>query len=193
MREKLSKIDVKDLKLERLSVHHQDVLETFETDEKELEDFLLEDALRDQKMHVSETLMCFYKPKNELVAFITLLTDAIGIRGTHLGTFFYKKGIKYSTLPSLKVGRLCVKKSYMYRGVGKTLMLVAMFKALNISKHAGCRYLIVDAKLNTNSHRFYKKLGFSMLKKEEKGKTMPMYYDMVNIYNDIYKEDNLLT
>ncbi len=102
-----------DLKVEKLSEEHKNVLRMFKTDNLELKKFLVEDALRNQELSISNTYVWFYKPQdNELVGYITILADAIGINGTRLGDYFYEKGVPYKTLPAIKIGRLCVCNEY---------------------------------------------------------------------------------
>ncbi len=170
------KIPQDDLKVEKLSEKHKAVLETFKTDNIELQKFLVEDALRNQELAISNTYLWFYKSNNELVAYITILTDAVGIHGTGLGDHFQDIGVPYKTLPALKIGRICVNTEYSNRGIGTFMIKFAMLKLLVIEQEAGCRFIFADVK--REAIHFYKKLGFMILKIREKG-TIPMYLDML--------------
>ncbi|VVB60701.1 Acetyltransferase (GNAT) domain protein [uncultured archaeon] len=170
------KIPQDNLKVEKLSEKHKNILETFKTENVELKKFLVEDALRNQELVISNTYLWFYKPNNELVAYITILTDAIGIHGTGLGEYFQDKGILYKTLPALKIGRICVGTEYLDRGIGTYMIKFAMIKLLIIEHEAGCRFIFADVK--REAVHFYKKLDFVILKLREKG-TIPMYLDMI--------------
>ncbi|MBU4245689.1 MAG: GNAT family N-acetyltransferase, partial [Nanoarchaeota archaeon] len=138
------------------------------------------DALSNQEMGISYTYLWFYKKNSELVAYITLLADAIRVHGTALGQSFLDKGVDYKTLPALKVGRLCVHKDYRGYGIGTLTTDFAMKKllAINENEGVGCRFLITDAK--KDAIHFYKKMHFEILKEREKG-TIPMYYDMIDL------------
>ncbi|MBU4299661.1 hypothetical protein L6303_05910 [archaeon] len=77
-----------ELSVEKLSEKHKSVLENFKTDNVELKKFLVEDALKNQGLNISNTYLWFYTPNNEFVAYLTILADAIGIHGTGLGEYF---------------------------------------------------------------------------------------------------------
>ncbi len=172
------KIRPEDLRIEKLSNRHTKIISNFQTSNKELKDFLIEDALDNQEMAISTTYLWFYNPKNELAAYVTLLADAIRIHGTRLGKAFVDQGVEYKTLPALKIGRLCVDNSYIGKGIGTQTTHFAMKRLVKVNELTGCRFLIVDAK--PGSVKFYKRMGFEVLKQREKG-TLPMYYDLIKI------------
>lgn len=174
------RISREDLNIELISEKHKDILENFKTDDTELRQFLIEDALGNQEMGLSYTYLWFYEKSHDLVAYITLLADSVRVHGTLLGQSFLDKGVEYKTLPALKVGRLCVHKDYRGRGIGTLTTDFAIKKlvAINENEGVGCRFLIVDAK--KDAIHFYKKMDFQVLKSREKG-TLPMYCDMLNL------------
>ncbi len=180
-------ISPKDLRIEPIRDSHKNHLTGFETDNKELKDFLIDDALGNQEMGFSNTYLWFYNPENSLVAYVTILMDSIRLRGK-LRQFFRDEGVEYKTLPALKVGRLCVDKRYKRRGIGTNMMYFVMEKILKLSTEVGCRFLVVDAK--RESVNFYKKLGFEILKDREKG-TIPMYFDMIDMLK-LYREHKII-
>jgi len=174
----MEKIKVEDVRIERLNEKHS--LNNFQSYEQELVDFLLEDALNNQKNRISVTYLWFLN-NSKLAGYITLLSDRINLEGD-LKDMFRRKGIEYHSLPALKVGRLCVDDCYLRRGLG-TLMLAFAVKVANriFNECAGCRFMVLDAKKNpkNNPIHFYKKLGFQTLKERKKG-TTPMYLDLAN-------------
>jgi GNAT superfamily N-acetyltransferase len=154
-------------------------IQGFTSYEKELVDFLSEDALENQKQRLSVTFLWFYEGK--LVSYITLLNDKINLEGD-LKEFFKERGIHYKSLPALKIGRLCVDDKFLRRGLGRSMILSAIQVANGINRNrAGCRFITLDAKRNPNpkldSIHFYKKMGFKSLKERRKG-TTPMYLDL---------------
>lgn len=165
-----------DLRREQLSEKHRDTLNSFETDEVELRKFLIEDALNNQDWAISDTYLWFYNLKNELAGYLTLLSDAIRVHGTILGQSFLDKGVAYKTLPALKIGRICVDKKYLRKGIGTQMVVFAARTVLEINEKIGCRYVVVDAK--QDAKHFYSKLNFQILKDREKG-TVPMFFDMM--------------
>lgn len=172
-----NKIEPKDITIEKLYDKHD--LSKFKSYEKELVNFLIEDALNNQKQKLSVTFLWFYE-KN-LVGYVTLLNDKINLEG-NLKEFFREKDIHYKSLPALKIGRLCVHDDFVRKGVGRLMVLFAIQQANEISENkSGCRFITLDAKRNEkrelDSIHFYKKLGFKMLKERVKG-TTPMYLDL---------------
>ncbi|MBI4981108.1 GNAT family N-acetyltransferase [Candidatus Woesearchaeota archaeon] len=174
----MDKINVKDIKIERLQQSHN--VKDFRSYEPELASFLIEDALNNQNNQISVTYLWFLNT-NELVGYVTLLNDRINLEG-ELKKIFRGKGIGYHSLPALKVGGLCVDDRYLRKGVG-TLMLAFAVKIANhiFKDYAGCRFIVLDAKRNHQNDpiRFYKKVGFEELKQRKKG-TTPMYLDLVH-------------
>jgi predicted GNAT family N-acyltransferase len=181
-----AKISMKDLRIEVVSSENVQYAEGFETDNKELRDFLVEDALKNQEVGISTTYLWFYNPGNQLAAYVTILMDAIRVSGD-LRDSFLGQGIGYKTLPALKIGRLCVDKKYERKGIGKNIIYFVMEKAIHLSEEAGCRFIVVDAK--KESEHFYRKLGFDVLREREKG-TIPMYFDIIDLLR-LYKEHKI--
>jgi len=182
-----NQISIDQLRIVKLTDNkYRELLEKFETDTKELKDFLIEDSLNNYEISISTTYLCFYNPDNRLVAYITVLTDAIRIHGTQVGKTFTDKGVDYKTLPAIKIGRMCVDKRYLSRGIGTHLIYFVMRLLLEVNEKVGCRFIVLDAKPQTNAQRFYKKFGFEVLKQREKG-TIPMFLDMIK-YIKYYRE-----
>ncbi len=170
------RIPPEELRREQLSEKHREIINSFETDEIELKKFLIEDALNNQDRAISDTYLWFYNPKNELAGYMTLLSDAVRVHGTSLGQSFLDKGVAYKTLPALKIGRICVDKKYLRKGVGTEMLAFAARTVLEINRKVGCRFVVVDAK--QDARHFYSKLNFQILKDREKG-TVPMFFDMI--------------
>lgn len=177
MEEQRPPIKPEEIEIELIDQHHQ--VNLFQSYEKELVDFLREDALENQKQRLSVTFLWFNEGK--LVSYITILNDKINLEGD-LKEFFREKGIHYKSLPALKIGRLCIDDRFLRRGIGKLMILSAIQIANEINKNkSGCRFITLDAKRNPNpkldSIHFYKKMGFKALKERVKG-TTPMYLDL---------------
>lgn len=170
-------IKPEEIKIEIIDESHK--VDLFQSYEKELVDFLREDALQNQKQQLSVTFLWFYKGK--LVSYVTLLNDKINLKG-NLKEFFKEKGIHYKSLPALKIGRLCVDDTFLKRSLGKLMVLTTIKIAQEISKtRSGCRFITLDAKRNEDPERdpllFYQKMGFQVLQ-EKKIKPTPMYLDL---------------
>lgn len=171
----------KDLRVEKIAAKHVSLLaglkvDASKPDEVELKSFLIEDAFNNQEQDfISRTYLIFHNPSNRLVGYVTLLTDNVHIRNTGLAEQFRAKGIQYDSLPALKIARMCIDSDFRKHGIGTFLVRIAMRRLLEINERVGCRFLIADAK--RDARHFYKKLGFEVLKKKEKGH-IPMYLDM---------------
>ena len=84
----MEKIDIKDIKIERINEKHN--INNFQSYEKELIDFLIEDALDNQENKISVTYLWFLKI-GELVGYITLFKNRIQEEGDKLqGITCYK-------------------------------------------------------------------------------------------------------
>ena len=175
------KMSITDIEVQQINESHKTILMTFKSYEKELIDFLVEDALDNQNKKFSTTYLWFYKPKKELIGYVTVLADAINLQG-ELKEYFRQEGVPYKSLPALKIGRLCVSDSYLGRGIGTLMVQFVIVLSEKIGKDIGLRFITTDAKRNPeprkDSVHFYKKLVFEILKQREKG-TLPMYKDLI--------------
>jgi len=175
----MDKLTPEDIRVERLTKEH--IISNFQSCEKELVNFLVEDASSNQENKISVTYLIFLKNTNELVGYVTLLNDRINLEG-NLKETFRKKGVEYSSLPALKIGRLCVDDKFLRKGIGTMMIDFSIKVAFYIFRdYSGCRFIVLEAKKheNNNTLHFYKKLGFKQLKDRKKG-TIPMYFDLIN-------------
>ncbi len=177
MEERRLPIKPEEIKIDIINESHN--VKEFQSYEKELVNFLQEDALENQKQQLSVTFLWFYGER--LVSYISLLNDKINLEG-NLKEFFQEKGVHYKSLPALKIGRLCVDDGYQKRGLGKLMILTTIKIAQEISKtRSGCRFVTLDAKRNQNPEKdplpFYQKMGFQILRQKRIGPTS-MYLDL---------------
>ena len=70
-----------------------------------------------------------------------------------------KKIGRYPQIPTVLIGRLARDLRSRGHGVGELLLLDALRRALNLSKHMGAWAVVVDAK-DDNAKTFYEKFGF---------------------------------
>jgi len=181
------KINPQDIRIERISPMHKEVIESFQSYEKDLIDFLVDDALDNQEKRISTTHLWFLKGTNYLIGYISLLNDSLNLTSP-LKNEFGNKGINYKSLPALKIGRLCVDDRFLKKGVGKLMIQFTISIIREINKKSGCRFITLDAKRNgdraKDSIHFYKKMGFEILKDRAKGAT-PMYKDVSKILESL--------
>jgi len=171
------------IRIEKFSEAHLDIIKGFKSYEQELIDFLIEDAFDNQSKKISVTYLWFLKSTNELIGYVTLLTDKISLSPI-LKEEFKQKRIFYKSLPAIKIGRLCVDDRFLKRGIGNLMVQFTIYQVKKISKECGCRFITLDAKRNPDKSKdslhFYKKIGFEILREREKG-TTPMYKDVFKI------------
>jgi len=182
-KEEIPKIRPEELRVEKLSDSHLDVIKCLQSYEPELVDFLIEDALNQQKRKISVTYLWFIRRTNELVAYLTLSPDCVKLKkiDPQLSQKFRDKGINYKSLPALKIGRLCVDDRFQHKGIGKLIIDFSIGTASKISQQVGCRFLYLDAKRNRDTSKdaihFYKKMGFELYKEKDTKET-PLYMDL---------------
>lgn len=172
--------DFTDSEIDIQKLSEESSVSGFSCYERELVDFLKEDALVNQNAGVSTTYLFLEKTTKTLLGYITLLTDAVHL-DQDLKEYFRKQSIDYKSLPALKIGRIPVDDNYQRRGIGTRMVDFSIVVARKISSDVGCRFITLDAKKNQDisksSVHFYKKMGFSVLKERAKG-TTPMYFDL---------------
>lgn len=169
-----------ELHTEPLNNNHN--LSSFSCLSQELNDFLKNDALNDQKNMISRTSLCFWKDK--LAGFFTLIADTIEAKAVIDGIEHYE----YRKYPGVKIARLAVDSRFERRGIGTYLLLAAIGKTLSVCESIGCRYILVDSK--KNSIGFYQKNEFKLVEKYKNREFIPMYLNMQPIIAEIDFENS---
>jgi GNAT superfamily N-acetyltransferase len=176
-----TKVPLSDLSIRAFDPKAHDV-SAFDCGDSDLNEFLQKDAQIYQSEHLSFTRLVFH-PENELVAYITLLTDSIVLKTPEKKKLidFHDSVMQW---PALKIGRLAVATAQQKQsGIGTALLQYSVGLALRIGRESsvGCRFLTVDA--YPASIGFYERHGFVVNKNyvdKEKPKTHPsMRYDIL--------------
>lgn len=163
----------------RLEENH--VFKSFDCDNKDLNDFLLNSAKPHQERLITVTYLL--EDSSKTVAFFSLLNDKITLEECSSKSQWRKlfkdimpKGKRYDSYPAMKIGRLGVDKNIQRNGIGKTI--IDYIKVWFIEKNkTGCRLITVDA--IKESIPFYLKNGFIFLTHEdEKDDSRQMYFDL---------------
>lgn len=161
------KITAFDLDFSRLSQNH--TIQAFHCTDEDLNNFLVENALEDQKAGISVTWIATYKTK--IAGYITLTTDSISKEDV-----VQKEEYTYPKYPAIKIARLATHEEYKNRGIGKAMIAWAQAISMKISlEYAGCRIITVDSKPGVTG--YYKHLGFQETKRDHKRRNIPMYKD----------------
>jgi GNAT superfamily N-acetyltransferase len=115
--------------------------------------FLYEYAWHDQRQRVSTTYL--YQTAGTLAAYITVCMDAVP-----LGRRERPAAIRFQDIPALKLAQLGVHLSLQGRGYGAMAVAGVIAMAIALSRYAGCRYVILDAK--PDLVEWYRGLGFEV-------------------------------
>ncbi|WP_367344147.1 GNAT family N-acetyltransferase [Methanomethylovorans sp.] len=151
---------------------------SFHCTNKDLNDFLKNDSLRNQEQLINKTYICYYQ--KHLVGYFTLTTDTIHVKS--IDSSDCVDDFPYSRYPALKLARLATDERFQRMGVGSYMLHIAIYLTQIVSEIAGCRYITVDSK--PESVGFYTKHGFKLVE-ESKKKEYPVLY--LNIYPIIEK------
>jgi GNAT superfamily N-acetyltransferase len=171
-----------ELKIILYTQHHDTYndISLFESNSSELNEFLKEDALKNQIELISKTYLCYYS--DQLIGYITFATDIL--KAEEVQKEERIEDILYKEYPAIKIARLAVDKKYERKGVGTFLLKFAVGKAYDISERVGCRFITVDSK--KESIGFYKKSGgFKLVRKCEKKPYPTMYLDIIPVIKEM--------
>lgn len=177
------KISWDELETSPLTKKHN--LSSFNSSSFELNDFLKDDALINQKHLLNRSYVCFFKSR--MIGFFTLTTDTITAKAVSKSDGF--NNYKYAKYPAIKIARLAVDKRCERRGVGTHLLFAAIGIALSISEHVGCRYITVDSK--KKSVNFYEKYNFAIVKTRKDMDFIPMYLNMYPVIKEMRPVESL--
>lgn len=153
---------------ENLSENHD--LSDFDCGDKDLNDFLKNDALAQQnaRLNVTKLIMC----DGNIIGFTSLLTDAFILKNLKNEKIKLKIKDKLNlnsnkkTVPAVKIGRLAIDKRYSGKGLG-THILGSIINNLKLKAETeiGFRFIIVEG--YAKAFKFYvMKNGFEYLKKD---------------------------
>jgi predicted GNAT family N-acyltransferase len=157
------------------NISGRDDLANFKSTDKDLNEFLRDDALNNQLSMLSVTKLVYMN--NTLVSYFSLTNDSIRKKLVHPEDG--ESDYPYSHYPALKIARLAVQKEWEGHGAGTAMLVESIATAFTISKYAGCRIITVDAK--KESAGFYEKYGFKKANADQETDTTPMYLDLNKI------------
>jgi len=175
------------IKFRRLGIF--DERPSFDCGDPDLNEFFLKDS----KQGTAELLSVTYavEVEEQIVAFFCVSNDAIRSEDTSKSRFKkicsqIPRNKRYSSMPAVKIGRLAIATSFQGMGIGTRVIDIIKVWFTEGNK-TGCRFIVVDAKNNSNTLRFYEKNGFSFLdtnSTSEKDSTRLMFFDFL-----LFKKD----
>lgn len=153
----------------------------FDCGDDDLNDFFNTDSIKNDAELLSVTYAVEYE--NELVVFFSISNDSIRKQKLPKDVIeCIPKSKRYSSLPSVKIGRLATSKTRQSNGIGSAILnfIKGWFTEGN---KTGCRFITVDAYNNKKTIDFYENNGFTLFDlKDEKVnevKTRLMYFDLI--------------
>ena len=151
----------------------------FDCGDEDLNDFLFEDAEKNQHELISVTKLMFHE--SSLIGYYTLVPDTLEQGKVSLSDKVPQ--YPYRKYPTHKLARLAVDKMYQHKGYGGKL-LGEFFKDVWLLIAAeGGRFITVDAKYDAVN--FYKHYGFCVVESARSNETIPMYLDVSKYYQPI--------
>ncbi len=128
----------------------------FDCGELDLTDYLCDGAAaEDQRVGFSRCYLVTL-PDGRLVGYFAVLADSIRLR-----TKERPKGVRYSTAPALKLGRMGVDRAFRGRNVGTWILdyVVGLARSL-AAERVGVRYVTLDALGRAPLVAWYGRYGF---------------------------------
>lgn len=168
------------------ALNNNDVLENFDCEDDEINEFLLEDSKNFQNEKITNTYL--FKQNNSVAAFFSISNDCLNDLG-YENSFWNKlhRKIKLPNekrirqYPAVKIARLGIDKNY--KGKGLSHQLLDFIKGWTFIEHKpACRLLILDAYNKPVQLSTYQKNDFIFLldsDKEEKHRFM--YFDLMRL------------
>lgn len=178
-----SKID--DSEFVTFSLSKRTDVSSFHCTNSDLNDFLKNDALRNQEQLINKTYVCYYQ--NHLVGYFTLTTDTIQVKS--IDSSDCVDDFPYSRYPALKLARLATDEKFQHMGVGSYMLHIAIYLTQKVSEIAGCRYITVDSK--PQSVGFYSKHGFKLVEESRKKEYPVLYLNMQPIIEELEPTESL--
>ncbi len=154
-----------DFKVELLNHDHD--LSKFDCSDGNLNEFLKNDALIEQKKKLNTTHLIFYK--GEIIGYFSLLTDKIFVKDLKnreiRANIEHDLKNKYKTIPAVKIGRLAIDRKYAKKGIGSFILNNLIVTLNEISKKdIGFRLITVEG--YAEAYHFYTTNNFVPLQND---------------------------
>lgn len=170
--------------IKKLEAANLDQVSRFRLDQDEdkpLKIFIRQHAHKSAAANLTQTYVAKVDGQRRIIGYVSLMCAEVALEKTHeLGD---KQGAdRYEYQPAIRISRLALEDGFQRQGIGQQLVQTAIgVVLLAIVPHAGCRFMILDAK--SKSIPFYRRLGFRLLDTEEnRQKATPlMFLDLRNL------------
>lgn len=156
---------------------------SFDCDDEDLNDFILNDAKPHKEFVIAETYAFKFVDDQghptAPVAFASLSNDSIPLSSDRRDAYGLAE-FGYKNFPAVKIGRLAVHRELQGANIGTDIL--NLLKILFITNNrTGCRFIVVNAKNRPRTLRFYLKNDFQFLDEEKykNKKAQFMFYDLL--------------
>lgn len=139
---------------------------SMEADEdRPLQNFIRRRARKSAEASLTQTYVAKVKDERQVLAYISIMCAEVRLENAY--ELPDKLGANvYAYQPAVRIARLACCDKHKGTGLGRQLVeTVIGLVLISIAPHAGCRFLIVDAK--RKSVAFYRRLGFRLLQTPE--------------------------
>jgi predicted GNAT family N-acyltransferase len=148
-------------RFEVLSNEHKPLRGAFRCGEEALDGYLQRQARQDMERGLSVAHLLLDKERERIAGYYTLSSGVI--RRGELPEELDQGLGKNRVFPALLLGRLAVDIEYQGKGLGRELLLDALYRALELSRTSlGAVAVTVDA-LDDKAREFYARYGFEQL------------------------------
>ncbi len=172
--------DFQDISVLLLTENH--TIKPFDCEDDDLNDFLFNEAILYRKELLATT---FVIENNErTLGYYSLLNDSLQLKEEMFPSVSqynkFRKGLlpypkrHLKSIPSLKIGRLGIDKSYKGKGLGKMILYSVISNCLKFNENQACRLITVDA--YKQAVPFYQKMGFKFLIEGDKDDTTRLMF-----------------
>jgi hypothetical protein len=136
--------------------------------DKDVESFLKEKAIVQEKKHISRTYLMFTAEKEpKLVAYFSLAVGCMSVQGIKCSNELLRKmNVRKDIVQNYLIGQLG-KCDGTEKGLGKLAISYAMARIKEANRQVGCRVARIDCKDTLT--RYYSNEGFRLMRKNEEG------------------------
>ena len=157
-------------------------IKPFDCEDEDLNDFLFNEAVPYQKELLATTFVM--ENDKQTLGYYSLLNDSLQLKEemfTSKSQYnkFRRHLLPYpkrylSNIPSVKIGRLAIDKTFKGKGLGSVIMANIISKCIKMNQEQACRLITVDA--YKQAVPFYQKMGFKFLIKGDKDDTTRLMF-----------------
>jgi hypothetical protein len=155
-----------DVIIQKLDAVDQDQVGRFrmeDTEDLPLQIFIRRDARKSAAAHLTQTYVAKLTNSNEVIGYVSMMCAEVKLEQSY--SIHDKPGAdRFVFQPAVRIARLAVCNGWRRHEfrVGPRLLDIALAVILsNIQPHAGCRFIVLDAK--RKSINFYERNGFRLL------------------------------